>query len=60
MSYHLSAFAVLILMKVIPLVDIFARANTSKNHALSQGVLHCHLVSFRNFLGHNHSQISRF
>ena len=60
MSYHLSAFAILILMKVIPLVVILARANTSKNHALSQGVPHWHLVSFRNFLDHNHSQISRF
>ena len=53
-------FAILILMKVKPLVIILARANTSKNYTLSQGVLHCHLVSFGDFVGNNHSQISGF
>ena len=40
------------------LIIILARANTSKNNALSQGVLHRHLVSFGDFWGNNHSQIS--
>ena len=53
-------FAILILMKVKPLVIILARANTSKNYTLLQEVLHCHLVSFGDFVGNNHSQISGF
>ena len=48
------------LMKVKPLIIVLARANTSQNYALSQGVLHCHLVSFGNFVGNNHTQISGF
>ncbi len=37
-------------MKVKLLIIILARANTSKNYTLSQGVLHCHLVSFGDFV----------